>query len=259
MSKEHELPDYNISEWFPKKSKYCFVAVTWNEGERFINQIKKMEEKSDEADIIISDRRSNDGSTSQDFLINNKVRALLETDAPGRCTSIRIAIDYAMNQNYQGIIFVDGNGKDGVDALPNFIESLDNGYDLVQGSRFIKGGYHTNTPLARYLGIKLVVSPFLSLGTGFFFTDPTNGFRACSMKYINDPRLKPLRKIFVWENLQLYLIWRAAQLNLKIKEIPESRVYPDDGTVPTKVVGLKYIFRFLWEMVLTKVGTYNPK
>tara|TARA_Y100001968_G_C19347292_1_gene712777 strand:+ start:806 stop:1318 length:513 start_codon:yes stop_codon:yes gene_type:complete len=169
MSKEHELPDYNISEWFPKKSKYCFVAVTWNEGERFINQIKKMEEKSDEADIIISDRRSNDGSTSQDFLINNKVRALLETDAPGRCTSIRIAIDYAMNQNYQGIIFVDGNGKDGVDALPNFIESLDNGYDLVQGSRFIKGGYHTNTPLARYLGIKLVVSPFLSLGTGFFF------------------------------------------------------------------------------------------
>ena len=55
------------------------------------------------------------------------------------------------------------------------------------------------------------------------------------------------------------MIWRAAQLNLKIKEIPVSRVYPDDGTVPTKVVGLKYIFRFLWEMVLTKVGTYNPK
>lgn len=254
-----EPPDYKIYEWLPKRTRYCFIVVVWNEGERFKNQLERMRVRAYEADIIVADRRSIDGSTSPKLLMKNKVRTLLVTDEPGRCTSIRMAIAYAIRQKYEGVVFVDGNGKDGVDALPYFIKSLDEGYDLIQGSRFIKGGYHKNTPPERYLAIRFVLSPILSFAAGFFFTDPANGFRACSMRYLKDERVQPIRKEFVWDNLQLYLCYRAAKLCFKVKEIPVSRVYPDVGSIPTKVVSFKTKFRNLWEMFLTASGAYNPK
>jgi len=170
-----------------------------------------------------------------------------------------MAYAYAIEQNYEGVITLDGNGKDGVEAISSFIEVLDQGYDLVQGSRFMKGGYHKNTPLDRYFGIRYVMAPLLALGGGFYFNDPTPTFRACSMCFLKDKRVQPLRKVFVRFNLHLYLNYRAAKLGFRVKQIPIRRVYPDDGTVPTKIHGFRTKFINLWEAVLTVLGTYNPR
>lgn len=39
-------------------------------------------------------------------------------------------------------------------------------YDFIQGSRFIGGGYHENTPISRVLAIKLFANPLLSFIIG---------------------------------------------------------------------------------------------
>ena len=253
-----EVPSAEVREFKPKKTKYCFISIIWNEGDRIRRQLMRMAPKAHEADVILCDGRSNDGSTNEECLIQQGVRTILITDEKGLCTATRLGIAYAMEQGYEGIVTVDGNGKDGVEAISNFISCLENGYDLIQGSRFLKDGFQKNTPIERYLGVRFVMSPILSLGAGRKFTDVTNAFRACSMDYLLDKRVQPLRNEFVFSNLQLYLDYRAAKLKFRTKEIPVSRVYPDDGSVPTKITKFRTKLLNVYEMVCTALGIYNP-
>jgi len=253
-----EPPIYEVHEFFPRQCRYCVVVVTWNEGERIKEQLRRMKEWASLADIILADGRSVDGSTDPTFLQEMGVRALLITDERGLCTATRMGLGYAMSQGYDGTITVDGNGKDGVEALPAFIEHLDRGYDLVQGSRFMKGGVHKNTPLERYIGVRFIIAPLIALG-GFWYTDPTNAFRAMSARFLFDPRVQPIRRVFVRFNLQHYLIYRAAKLGFRVTEIPVKRVYPDDGTVPTKIVTWKSKWLIVKELLVTITGRYNPQ
>ena len=258
MNTPWEVPVYETHAFFEKRTRYCVVIHIWNEGERIRTQLQAMKARAHLADIIIADGRSSDGSTDPEFLKSMGVRALLITDERGLCTATRMGLAYAMEQGYEGVITVDGNGKDGVEALPDFIKGLDDGYDLVQGSRFMKGGVHKNTPLERYVGVRYVIAPLIALG-GFWYTDPTNAFRAMSMRLLKDPRVQPMRKVFVRFNLQFYLVYRAAQLGFKVKDIPVVRVYPDDGSIPTKIVSLHSKYLIIKELIVTILGKYNPK
>jgi dolichol-phosphate mannosyltransferase len=254
----HEVPAYETRELLPRRTRYCIAPIVYNEGERFCRQIERMAERAALADIIVAERRSSDGSTAPELLRSHGVRALLTTDEPGGAAAIRMALAYALAQGYEGVILMDGHGKDGVEALPEYIRQLDAGADFVQGSRFMKGGVHKNTPLARTLGIRLVMSPLLFLSGRFWYTDSTNGFRGYSRRYLTHPRVEPLRACFKNFNLQFFLSYMAPKLKLKVVEIPVSRVYPDDKTVPTKVIGFRRNFMVFWEMVLTVLGKYDP-
>jgi glycosyltransferase involved in cell wall biosynthesis len=254
-----EPPVYEVHEFFRKRTRYCVIVVVLNEGARIQGQLEQMKERAHLADIIVADGRSTDGSTGLDLLKAAGVRALLVTDEPGLCTATRMGVAYAMEENYDGVVTIDGNGKDGVEALPAFLQALDDGYDLVQGSRFMTGGEHRNTPLDRYIGIRFLTAPALALGCGYWYTDPTNGFRAISMRFLRDPRVQPVRRVFVRFNLQLYFICRAAKLGFKVKEIPVKRFYPSDGFIPTKVVGWREKYVIFREMVMTALGAYDPK
>ncbi|MBX9695152.1 MAG: glycosyltransferase family 2 protein [Cyanobacteria bacterium] len=257
MSLIREEPPYEKHEFFPRRTKYAFVTVTLNEGERIRSQLKRMNVRAELADIIVADGRSKDDSLDHEYLQQCGVRALLITDEPGLSTATRMALAYVIDEGYEGVITVDGNGKDGVDALPDFIRALDEGYDLVQGSRFMKGGSHARTPMERHLAIFLIMRPLIALGCGFFYTDPTNAFRALSRRFLLDPRVQPLRKEFVRFNGQLYLIYSAARLGFKVKDIPVTRVYPEDGSVPTKITSWKHKYQNLRDAVLVACGKHN--
>jgi len=253
-----ELPEFQAYEFKPRATKYCFVVITWNEGDRIKNQLKRMKPNSLLADIIIADGDSDDASTEHGFLKDQDVRTLLVTNELGLCTAVRMGLAYALAQGYEGVVIVDGNGKDGIDALPEFLAALDEGYDLAQGSRFMKGGFHKNTPIDRYLGVRYIFSPILSLASGRFFSDPTPAFKALSRKFLLDERVLPFRKEFVRFDLLLYLLYRCANLGFRIKDIPIVRVYPDDGSVPTKIHGMTVLLNVL-EMFKVALGFSNPK
>jgi dolichol-phosphate mannosyltransferase len=253
-----EIPRHEIREFSPRKTRYCFCPVVYNEGDRFRRQLHEMSKNASLADILVAERRGNDGSTAPDFLQANGVRALLTTDEAGGATAIRMVFDYALREGYEGIVLIDGNGKDGVEALPRLLEQLEAGMDFVQASRFVCGGVHKNTPLLREIGIKFIVTPLLWLGGGFWYTDSTNGFRGYSRRFLEHPRVEPLRACFTRFNLQFYLSLMAPKLGLKLVEIPATRIYPDDGSTPTKVIGFKQNFLVLWEIVLTVCGKYAP-
>lgn len=253
-----EPPVFETREFFPRRTRYCLCITIYNEGERIRGQLERMKARAALADIVIADGRSTDGSTEPGYLESMGVRTLLTTDERGLCTATRMAVAYAMEQGYEGVVTCDGNGKDGVEALPDFLALLDQGYDLIQGSRFIKGGQHENTPLERQIAIRWIEAPLLALGSGFWYTDPTNAFRAMSMKFLRDPRVQPVRRIFVRFNLQMYFIYQAARLRFKVTEIPVRRGYPADGAIPTKIHGWKTKLLILRELLEVVTGRYNP-
>lgn len=235
-----EVPNYRAAEILPKQSKYCICIPVINEGLKIKTQLERMKWLSTIVDIIIADGGSTDNSLSLDFLFDIGVRVLLTKQDSGKLSAqLRMAFAYALQQGYEGIIIIDGNNKDDPDAIPSFIKALDDGFDHIQGSRFIKGGKAINTPWSRLLGIKLIHAPLISLAAGFRYTDTTNGFRAYSRKLLLDPRVAPFRKVFSAYELHYYLAIRASRLGYRITELPVSRRYPAKGPTPTKISPIK--------------------
>jgi dolichol-phosphate mannosyltransferase len=85
-----------------------------------------------------------------------------------------------------------------------------------------------------------------------------NGFKAVSRKLLTDPRVEPLRPVFVRYSLQYYFNFIAAHLKLRIIEIPVSRSYPGDNTSYSKIGGLSGRMKILAELFSTVTGRYNP-
>jgi len=256
-----EVPTYDVHEFSPKKTRYCVCIPIINEGERIKNQLAEMQCQgiSDMADILILDGGSKDGSTDHDLLKNLGVNTLLVKTGPGKLSAqLRMGYAYALQRGYDGIVTIDGNGKDGFEAIPNFVRELEAGYDLVQGSRYVPGGKAINTPLSRSLAIKFIHAPISSLASGFHYTDTTNGFRGYSRKFLLDARVQPFRDVFGTYELIAYLSIRAPRLGFKTTEIPVTRQYPSSGKIPTKishVSGNLLVFRILFK---TAFGGFNP-
>lgn len=254
-----QLPDHQVYEFRKKNTKYCICIPVLNEGEKLKKQIERMLPFSKTVDIIIADWGSTDGSTDKDFLRKYNIRTLLILKGEGwQSTQLRMAFSYALKQGYEGIIQMDGNNKDGEEGITRFIKAFDMGFDYIHGSRFIKGGNAVNTPLIRWLGIRLIFSPLLSLVSGFWFTDVTNGFRAYGRKYLLDNRVKPFRKLFNKYELLFYLPVRAGQIGMKMKEVPVTRRYPYNQKTPTKIVGIYGHGNLLMTAIKVALGTYNP-
>lgn len=258
-NKGWQIPRYNVREFKKKRADYCLCIPVLNEGEKIIKQIEKLKTFSKTIDIIIADWGSTDGSINPGFFKKMGVRTILTLKNKGKQgTQLRMGFSYALNQGYRGIIQIDGNNKDGVAAIPDFIRELNNGFDYIQGSRFIRGGKAINTPPMRYFAVRFFAAPILSLGARFWYTDITNGFRGYSRKYLLDPRVQPFRDIFISYELNMYLTVRANQLSLKTKEIPVERKY-SKGKVQTKISLFSGNFNFLLSQIKAALGVYNPQ
>jgi glycosyltransferase involved in cell wall biosynthesis len=253
------VPDYERHVFTGKRHRYCVAVFVINEGERVRGQLRGMASLADQLDIVVADGGSTDGSLSLDSLAEFRLRALLIKRGPGKLSAqMRIAIDFALSEGYEGLVVIDGNGKDDYSAIPRFIALLSEGYDHVQGSRYIPGGQGINTPLSRTIGVRLIHAPVVSLAAGARFTDTTNGFRAYSRRLLTDARVAPLRDVFVGYELHYYLAIRSARLGFRIIETPVTRRYPKSGKTPTKISPVKGSLNVLRTLAAAAAGRFDP-
>jgi len=236
--RDWQVPTFTITELAPKQHDYCVVIPVINEGERIGRLLQKMKvlNISSIADIIIVDGGSKDGSLAQEKLTATSVRTLLIKTGPGKLSAqLRCAYAYSLRQGYTGIVTIDGNDKDDPDAIGGIIGELRKGADFVQGSRFVPGGVAENTPLSRWIAIRLVHAPLLSLASRFYWTDTTQGFRGYSRRLLLDERVQPFRDVFTSYELLAYLSCIAPRLGFRCLEYPTARRYPANEKTPTKI------------------------
>ena len=259
--KQPGVPKFECFEYAKKTKDYVVLIPIINEGERIAKELIRAQKHniSNFADIVICDGDSKDGCTEESKLRALDVNTLLvKHDAGKQGAQLRMGFWWALERGYKGIITIDGNNKDSIEDVPHFIEKLEEGYDLVQGSRFVKGGKAINTPFIRTVSVKLIHAPIISITAHQRFTDTTNAYRAYSRKYLTDERVQPLRDIFMSYELLAYLSVRATQIGMKACEIPVTRAYPKTGKTPTKISFFKGNMELMRILVKNARGFYNP-
>ena len=257
-SANHQVPNYDEVFTSDKIHNYCVAIFVINEGEKLHKQLKRMKDSRLNVDVIISDGGSTDDSTNIKALKSLNVKALLVKKEFGKLGSqMRIAFSWALKKGYKGVVVIDGNNKDSVENINDFVTKLEEGYDHIQGSRFIPGGKEVNTPISRLLGLKLLHVPFIRMTSGFKYTDTTNGFRAYSKKLLLADNMSVFRDVFTSYEFHYYLAIEAAKQGFKCIEIPVTRTYPKGGKVPTKISPIKGNFGVIKTLLKTCLGYYD--
>jgi len=158
--------------------------------------------------------------------IGTPVHVIVNRERKGVGYAIREGIDYALDKEYDVAVVMAGNNKDNPREIPRLLKPiLREGYDYVQGSRFLPGGKRVKNPFFR--GVFSRLFPFFwTLFTNVRCTDVTNGFRAYRLRIFSD------RRINIWQDwldsyqLEYYIHYKVLSLGYKVREVPVSKVYP---------------------------------
>ncbi len=255
------VPQFECTTFGEKNSDYALLIPVINEGDRILSELTRAHDAHvmDVVDVILCDGGSTDGSMTLERLQPLEVNALLVKQDEGRQgAQLRMGFWWALERGYKGIVTIDGNNKDSIEDVPTFIEKLEEGFDFIQGSRFVKGGKAIHTPWMRLLSVRLIHAPIISLTARHLFTDTTNAYRAYSARYLKHPQVQPLRDVFVTYELLAYLSVRATQLGMRACEIPVTRAYPPKGKVPTKISPIRGNWNLLKILFKNLFGAYKP-
>ncbi len=254
------VPDFTAIEFTSRNSRYCLLIPVFNEGARILTLLGRAQAAGVDkiTDVIVCDGGSRDGSVEPGTLESYGVNTLLIKSGPGQTSArLRMGIWYALQRDYRGILTIDGANRNSIEDVPRFIRMLEQGYDFVLGSQFCKGGKSVNMPILRWMFARLVHAPLLSLTARHWFTDTTNPFRGYSREYLTHPAVRPLRDMFMGEELLPYLGVRATQLGLKACEVPISHCYPAQAGTPAAGAETNS-FEMLRNLFAVMAGKYNP-
>jgi dolichol-phosphate mannosyltransferase len=254
------VPKYSVVEFTPKSSNFLLVIPVINEGNRILTQLYNIRKCNLPIDIAIADGGSTDGSLDDRQLLKGLgVNYLLSKIGPGKLSAqLLTAFDYALKNDYVYAITMDGNNKDGVAGIDRIAKALLDGFDFVQGSRFVLGGEAIRTPRLRLLAIKLMHAPLTSLAAKRRYTDTTNGFRGFSSRLLSAADIDIFRPIFFSYELIFYLPIQAGRRGYSICEVPVTRSYPENEQVPTKIHGLLAYLSLIKVLIYAAIGKYGP-
>ena len=254
-----QVPKFTQSTFGQRCHDVALVIPVINEGDRVRNQLKRIQTVAASVDVVIADGGSTDGSLDSEFLAATGVRALLTKTGPGKLSAqLRMAYSWCLQEGYEGIVTIDGNGKDGVSAVDGMVDKLRDGFDYVQGSRYLPGGNAQNTPLERTIANRLLHAPLLSLAGKHRYTDTTNGFRAYSSRYLLDSRVQPFRDVFQNYELLFYLTVRAGQIGMQVGHLPVDRRYVSNAKIPTKIDSRAKQLAVLRQTFSAAFGRFSP-
>jgi len=169
------------------------------------------------------------------FVISHKINR-------GKGVGIKTGFKYALANDYDYIITLDGDGQHNPDEIPTILDNvINNGNDISIGIRF---GDSTEMPGWRKIG-KRILDYTTSFGNGGFVTDSQCGFRCFNKKAIKSitPRLNG--NAFNVESEQLI---RAHELGLKVINTKVSCKYKnlDTSTKNPTSHGFSVLRYVLW-------------
>lgn len=196
----------------------------------------------------------NDGSTDNSLEIAQKEGAIIisHRQRRGVGAAIRSGIKHALENNFDIIVICAGNDKDDPRQVERLLKPIvEQGYDYIQGSRYLKGGGRENMPFYRTIGCPL----FALLYSAVVFrklTDITNGFRAYTTDFIKDSRINIDQEWLDKYDLEYYLHYKSISLGFKMKEVPVTKIYPTKKT--TKISPLLSLWIIFKPLILLRLG-----
>jgi dolichol-phosphate mannosyltransferase len=197
------------------------VIPAYNEEENIAALLDRIENATRDRglalDIIVVDDGSLDSTPS---ILADKAReytnlqVVTHTPNKGFAAALKTGIRTALAGGYDGAVFMDCDQTHDPADLPAFISGLEQGVDLVIGSRYVGNGGMVDVPWHRILISKIGNG----LGKLFFrlpVRDASSGYRALSRRAMESIKIEA--NDF---SIQVEEVLRARKLGLAFTEIP---------------------------------------
>jgi dolichol-phosphate mannosyltransferase len=196
------------------------VTPTYNEKdnlERFVDAVRRA---LPDADLLIVDDSSPDGTGALADALANKdphVRVMHRAGKLGLGTAYVEAFTEGLTAGYDRFFEMDADLSHDVRYLPDFVQSLDEGYDVVIGSRNIAGGGVEGWGLGRHI-LSKGGSLYSRAILGLPIRDLTSGYKAFSRRALEAIALDQVHSNGY--SFQIEMTYRAALKGMRVKEVP---------------------------------------
>lgn len=168
-------------------------------------------------EVIAINDGSNDNTLKSLQKLSQKygfLHVLNLTPNQGMAQALKLGIGEALKREFDYLVLMEGDLSNDPKYIPRFISKIGEGYDLVLGSRFVKGGGMEGVAFVRAV-ISTIGNFFGRLILGIKVADFTCGFRAGRREVFEKLNLE--EKTF---GIQLETVVKAKADSFKIAEIP---------------------------------------
>jgi dolichol-phosphate mannosyltransferase len=196
------------------------VTPTYNERENLPLFVEAVRGAAPEADILVVDDNSPDGTGSvADALAakDSHVRVMHRAGKLGLGTAYTEAFAKGLAEGYERFFEMDADLSHDIRFLPDFFRALDEGADVVIGSRNIPGGGVEGWGLGRHFiskGGSIYSRTILGLGV----KDLTSGYKAFTRRALLAIDLPTVRSNGY--SFQIEMTYRAVLKGMRVKEVP---------------------------------------
>lgn len=195
------------------------IIPTYNELDNLSKLLPDLLNRYEFINILIVDDNSPDGSA--EFVeelsrTDKRVNLLKREKKMGLGTAYIAGFKYALEHGYDYVIQMDADYSHDPKEIANFIKEIKE-YDLVLGSRYVKGVNVINWPMTRLL-LSYFASVYTRAITWMPVKDATGGFKCFRkevLKGINLDKVKSNGYSF-----QIEITYKAWRKGFRIKEIP---------------------------------------
>lgn len=160
------------------------VIPAFNE-EKHISEVVKQAKKY--CDVVVVDDYSSDKTS--ELALKSGAHIIKHEKNKGYGSALLSGFDYALKNNYEYIITLDGDGQHNPEDIPKFINAFDLGADIISGSRFLF--YRVHCSWKRKLAIKALTT-FAYLLSDLNLSDIQSGFRAYKAEVLRNIKLNEL-------------------------------------------------------------------
>lgn len=198
-------------------STCLLIIVNYNQIHELPAVLKQVEKFHPKKDTVVVDDGSSDNSWT--FAKDEGFRLVRHSRNQGVGAAIRTGILFGIENRYESVVIIAGNGKMFPSDIPRVIQPiLENRADFVQGSRYLEGGGSPSLTLFRKIAI-----PIFTFTMGLLvqkrFSDITCGFRAYRLSLFENPRFKISQSWLDKYELEFYILYWAVKLKYRIQEV----------------------------------------
>jgi dolichol-phosphate mannosyltransferase len=200
--------------------KTLIVTPTYNEKDNLPRFVDAVRSSLPEADIVVVDDASPDGTGDIADAIAAKDPQVSVLHRPGKLglgTAYIQAFKAGLAKGYDRFFEMDADLSHDVKYLPSFVAALDDGADVVIGSRNIPGGGVEGWGLGRHFiskGGSLYSRTILGLG----IKDLTSGYKAFTRRALDAIDIDSVHSNGY--SFQIELTYRALRKGMRVKEVP---------------------------------------
>lgn len=189
------------------KKKVAVIVPTLNEAGTIIDVLDRLP-KDIVDEILVVDGGSSDGTARLAF--ENGYRVLFQKKK-GLANAIKQGI---AETTAEIVIIIDSDGSHNPEDIPRFIEKLEDGFDLVIGSRYVEGGHSYDDTFFTWIGNR-AINILLQLIHHIPINDSLMGYKTFRRHVINNIGITSQHQEFDAE-----IVIKANKRGFKIGAIP---------------------------------------